>query len=427
MDNLDRTKAPEIYELTGKKLPEVKRQTLQNGVELVTLNQGEQPVNRLSVVWPVGDADVDVPENLAVLSPTIIEGTANRSGAEITEMLEYYGAWLKLSSSPHTTTLTLHTLNTTAKDVIPLASELIAGATYPQEAVERIRARQAAMIEIDRRKVSSKANLLGKEMLYGEGHPMARRLRTEVIAAVDSDSLKETHRRILTGVKPTVYLAGLVTPSLESVVADMAGSITFGAPDSFERNVVAMPAHCVSETRRDPDETSMQTAVNLIIPTIGRFHEDYEKLRFATFALGGYFGSRLMSNIREEKGYTYGISASLSAGLEGGSVRISCQTDKRHTEAVLKEIDYEIERLASAAPDEVEMAIVKHTIMSGLTSMLDSPFSVMDYHTMADAMGLQSDYYARQLEALRRFDGSTAREMAVKYLAGSVRLCALGG
>ena len=101
MDNLDRTKAPEIYELTGKKLPEVKRQTLQNGVELVTLNQGEQPVNRLSVVWPVGDADVDVPENLAVLSPTIIEGTANRSGAEITEMLEYYGAWLKHSSSPH--------------------------------------------------------------------------------------------------------------------------------------------------------------------------------------------------------------------------------------------------------------------------------------------------------------------------------------
>ena len=134
-----------------------------------------------------------------------------------------------------------------------------------------------------------------------------------------------------------------------------------------------------------------------------------------------------MSYIREEKGYTYGISASLSAGLEGGSVRISCQTDKRHTEAVLKEIDYEIERLASAAPDEVEMAIVKHTIMSGLTSMLDSPFSVMDYHTMADAMGLQSDYYARQLEALRRFDGSTAREMAAKYLVGAVRLCALGG
>ena len=427
MDSLDRTKAPEVHELTGKTLPEVKRRTLQNGVELVTLDQGEQPVNRLSVVWPVGDADVDVPENLAVLSPTITEGTANRSGAEITEMLEYYGAWLKLSSTPHTTMLTLHTLNSTAENVIPLASELITGAAYPQDAVERIRARQAAMIEIDRRKVSTKANLLGKEMLYGEGHPMARRLRTEVIGRVDSDSLKETHRRILTGVKPTVYLAGQITPVLESTVAGMAGSIAFGAPDPFVRNVVAMPVHTANETRCDPDETSMQTAVNLILPTIGRFHEDYEKLRFTVFALGGYFGSRLMSNIREAKGYTYGISASLSAGLEGGSVKISCQTDKRHTDAVLKEIDYEIERLASAEPDDVEMAIVKHTVMSGLTSMLDSPFTVMDYHTMADVMGLEGDYYARQLEALQSFDGKTAREMAVKYLAGSVRLCALGG
>ena len=424
----DRRVAPEIKELTGRPLPKAARRRLPNGVELVVLNHGEQPVNRMSVVWNAGDADVEQPEALALLCQTITEGTANRTGAEITELLEYNGAWMRMDSSAHATTLTLHSLNHTAEDVIPMAGEMISEAVHPESELVRMRARLAARLETDMRKVVTKATVMGKKMLYGEGNPMSRSLSAGRMAEVSREDVTSLHRRLLKGNVPMVYLAGKITPELESVVERVFGSLVFGTEsDAIVKSVVKCPDHRASLMCMEEDETSMQTAVNVIIPAIDRKDPDYEQLRFTVFALGGYFGSRLMSNIREDKGYTYGITASLGAAPEGGSIKIACQTDNRHTGNVLAEIENEIGRLANEPMDGEELAVVRHTIMSGLTSLLDSPFTIMDYHRQIDAMNLGEDYYSHQLDELSRFDAQSAMDMARKYLLDAPRLTALAG
>ena len=117
MEKIDRSVAPRINDLQAMQLPAVTRKHLPNGVELVILNHGQQPVNRLTVVWGAGNADLDNPATLRLLCQTVMEGTSRYNGGEIAEILEYNGAWMRMESGPHTTLLTLHSLNHTASEV----------------------------------------------------------------------------------------------------------------------------------------------------------------------------------------------------------------------------------------------------------------------------------------------------------------------
>ena len=134
-----------------------------------------------------------------------------------------------------------------------------------------------------------------------------------------------------------------------------------------------------------------------------------------------------MSNIREDKGYTYGINASIASLHEGASVAISCETDNRYASAVMEEIEKEISRLAENPMGADEFEVVRSSIMSGLTAMLDSPFSIMDYHQMMDMFGLPPDYYAYQLEQLSSLTAQKIMECAERYLVSAPRLTAMAG
>jgi predicted Zn-dependent peptidase len=427
-EQLNRTVAPAIYQLQTEQLPAVTRRQLANGVELVILNQGEQPVNRINVVWPIGEVDVDVHSVLSVLCQMVTEGTDQHSGAAITEMLEYYGAWARMDSSQHSTVVTLHSLNHTADKVIPLLAEIVEHSNFPEEAFLRLRDKLAAQIELNWRKVSTRSLVLSRKMLYGESHRLARVSTGEGMRAVTREDVVELHRRLILGARPTIYLAGYVTEELVRLVSDSFGTINFGAePNGLQRLVTKFAAPSKSETSFDEVPGSMQTAINIMFPTLERHNPDYEALRFTVFALGGYFGSRLMSNIREEKGYTYGITAALSSLPEGSRIRINCEAGNEYVADVLREIDNEVARLANEEMSDEELAVVKQTVMSSLTALLDSPFTVMDYHRQIDEQNLGEDYYTYQLAELQRFNAARAKEMAQKYLLNCAHVTALAG
>lgn len=425
---LDRTVAPPVRALERMTLPSVSREMLANGTELVVLDHGQQPVNRLMAVWPVGLADVEFPEALRLLRAMLAEGTEHHSGAEIADVFEFNGAWLKVEAGRHFTSVTLHSLNSTAGAVMPLLGEIISSPSFDAVTMDGMRQKEAAACEIRRRKVAQKASELSGRMFYGDNHPLAHVATPELIRSVDSECVRAIHRGLMLSVAPTVYLAGAVDENLLHTVKGIMGQIDFSVTDApAARRIVPVGRHENSRCETLTDENSMQTAIRIVIPTIGRSHDDYEMMRFTVFALGGYFGSRLMSNIREDKGYTYGINASIASLHEGASVSISCETDNRYASAVTSEIEKEISRLAGEAMGIEEFGVVRSSIMSGLTAMLDSPFSIMDYHQMLDMFGLPENYYAYQLEQLSALTPQKIMECAGRYLVTAPRLTAMAG
>ena len=161
---------------------------------------------------------------------------------------------------------------------------------------------------------------------------------------------------------------------------------------------------------------SLQSAVAISLPAIARSHPDYNPLRMTVTALGGYFGSRLMSNIREDKGYTYGISAALLGSLDGSYITINAQCDNRHTEALIEEVRKELTDMVRRPLDESELDRLRFNVASDLASTLDSPMTMMDYYELNLTVGTPADYFEARRKTLADITPEKVCEMAGKYL-----------
>ena len=138
------------------------------------------------------------------------------------------------------------------------------------------------------------------------------------------------------------------------------------------------------------------------LPVIGRENPDFFALKLLCTILGGYFGSRLMSNIREEKGYTYGISSSIAAMRYGSYLTISTQTGTEFTRPLIDEVFAEIDRLRNEPVPTDEFITVQNYLRGDMARTLDSPFSIADYYLSLKSNDLPVEYFAQQDEAIRQ-------------------------
>ena len=160
----------------------------------------------------------------------------------------------------------------------------------------------------------------------------------------------------------------------------------------------------------------MQSAVKLGTTTIMRTHPDYLKLRVLITLFGGYFGSRLMSNIREEKGYTYGISAGIMFYPGSGLLGISTETANEYVEPLIQEVYKEIDKLQNDKVTPEELAMVRNYMLGEMCRNYESPFSLADAWMFILASGLDDDYFARSLQAVKEVTPEEIRELAGRYL-----------
>lgn len=425
----DRSIHPDVRELPDMALPMPQKRTLHNGILLTTLDQGAQPVTRLTLQWNRGSADVTDPAALSLLMPMLLEGTGAMQGSEIAETLEYNGAWKAIETAAHHISLSVYLLNRSAQEILGLVRQIVTDSVFPESTLAALCERQAAQADLRQQKVDVLSRQEALRMAYGENHPMSRVISPDELRAVTPQRVRSLYERILRGCPPSVYLAGQITPAIEQAVTETLGSIKFTSAGLTSRTTIPatpLPADSVRWTLR-PE--SLQTAVTVMLPIAGmsHAHPDYELLRVAVTALGGYFGSRLMSNIREEKGYTYGITAYLSSTEEGAFVTISSQTDNRHVDNLLRETDNEIRRLVAEPPSEEEMTVVRRTMTSNLANILDSPFSVIDYHRQVEELGFDGTRFSSQLEAITSATPEEIRRVAALYLLDAPRLTSLAG
>lgn len=153
------------------------------------------------------------------------------------------------------------------------------------------------------------------------------------------------------------------------------------------------------------------------MPAIDRNHPDYIVLRLLVMALGGYFGSRLMSNIREDKGYTYGINSYLLGYPEGGLIGISSSTDNSTADALIEETIGEIKRLSKGDFTEDEIARLKQHAMSTLASSLDSSFDIMEYYINGLVAFIPSNYFEEQVKAVKSLTPELLTRVAREHLS----------
>lgn len=413
---LDRITPPVIGTFPPLTLPEPDRYRLANGIEIVACNQGDEEVCRIDLMFDGGYYADTLPGTAALTLLMLKEGAAGKSSETIAEALDYHGAWLQTSTSAHYQYVTLYTLNRHLDTCIGLLADMVERPDFPQAEFERLKERRIQQLRVQHEKVDVLASDTFLAMLFGENHPYGRTVTPAHVECLATAHLADFHRRHIRPDCCRIFIAGKVTGRLLDSLEQHFGQSWTCPTETLlpEANYPICPTkEPVTITHK---EHALQSGIRLGLPVIGREHPDFFALKLLCTALGGYFGSRLMSNIREDKGYTYGIASSIAAMRYGSYLVVSTQTGTEFTRPLIDEVFAEIERLKAEAIPADELTVVKNYLRGELARTLDSPFSIADYYLSLKANALPLDYFARQDEAICRLTADDLLAAARRYL-----------
>ena len=412
---MDRKIQPEIQTLKNFRILPPVRMTLPNGIPLTVINAGEQEVVRIDVLFAGARWQQSQKLQALFTNRMLREGTTKYTAATIAEKLDYYGSWLELSSLSEYAYITVYSLNKYLAKTLEVVESMIKEPLFPEKELHTILDTNIQQYLVNTSKVDFLAHRGLLKSLYCEQHPCGKIVVEEDYHAITPEVLREFYERYYHSGNCSIFLSGKVTEDIISRVTDTFGT-SFGQhqqpASKLSFSFTAVPEKRIFIERED----AMQSAVKMGYTTITRNHPDYLKLRVLMTLFGGYFGSRLMSNIREEKGYTYGISAGIMFYPDSGLLAISTETDNEYVEPLIQEVYHEIDRLHQEPVSMEELTIVRNYMLGEMCRSYESPFSLSDAWIFIATSGLDDDYFSRSLLAVNEVTPAEIQDLAQRYL-----------
>lgn len=251
--------------------------------------------------------------------------------------------------------------------------------------------------------------------LFGPGHPLGRYAVFEDYDKITSEVLRQFHETHYHSGNCSAYISGNVTPEIIRAIEENFGNGHWG------KGTVISQAPCYSPEPESQKRVfiekgnAMQSSIKIGGFTLGKRHPDALKYKVLVTLFGGYFGSRLMSNIREEKGYTYGIGAGIVSYPGNGILIISTEAGNEYIEPVITEVYHEMDRLCEEKVSQQELTMVKNYILGDMCRSYESAFSLADAWIYIESEGLDNDFYTRSVNAVKAVTPDELLELAQKY------------
>lgn len=410
----DRSTSPAIHPFGKLSMPEQTTETLSNGAELHYYTGGDQPVCRLSILIPGGTLDLGN-ARAKLLAGMLTEGSTEIDADTLAEITDFNGARTGASAHSHHITFDMAVTTSRLTAMLGELRKMFAVPLFPESRLALLRDRLKNNVRMSKMEVANATDEAFLPLIVGASHPQSRVLSEEEIDATDSETLRQTYNDIFNPSQIHAYFCGLAGDEEIEAVREFIS----GLPELGKGITASVQPYepAGAQSRRDvPFAGSMQCGIAAGMPGPSRTSADYVPLRYAVMCLGGYFGSRLMTNIREDKGLTYGISAALLGSPEGSYVYISTTADRSYAEAVEREIRAELDALRTNPPRGAELDRFKRYAATQLAEMLDNPQSIMGYYSSMLLVGTPADYFERQQEVLSQLSPEMISEIADRYL-----------
>ena len=415
---LDRTVAPPVQPLARVTLPAADVLLLPSGARLHVLANDAQPVVRLQVVFRAGKVAEDRPGLASLTARMLLEGTTSRTARQIADEVAFYGASLDCDAGFDRSTLTLYCLTRHLPALLPLVTDVLSNPAFPVAELEQLKTRTIQNVLVERQKTSFLASERFNELLFGAETPYGRPFDSDAYQALTVEEAQGFHRLAYSLDNAEVFLCGDVAAEQELVVAafsavSMAGNAAATVQASTATQVAAFAA---IDTDRVAVAGSLQASVRMGRDWPSPTHPDTHRLKLLVNVLGGYFGSRLMRNIREDKGLTYGIYASVAPREWGTSLVIGTDVKGESADFAVSEIQMEMRRLQEELIPAEELAIVKNYILGKFANELSTVFEQCDKYKNIIFLGLPADYYTEFVRLTETADAETLQELAQHYL-----------
>ena len=388
---------------------------LDNGIEVYAIHAGEEEVIQVELVFFAGNWHEKQNLVAAATNHLLKNGTTAKSAFEINEHFEYYGAYLNRHCYNETATVSLHSLTKHLKALLPVISELLTGSIFPETELDIFRQNMKQKLEINLKKNDFIANRLIDEYLFGINHPYGKYSSVAAYDALHIEQLQSYFNDYYVNGKCIIFVAGKLPGDIEKQLNDAFGALRVNKK-SLPTIDHPIKAAAEKKYRIKNGNDSVQGAIRIASPFPNRRHPDFTKAQVVNTLFGGYFGSRLMSNIREDKGYTYGIHSYLQNLMHESAWVISTEAGKEVCEATVAEVYKEMEILRNELVTEEELLLVKNYLIGTILGDLDGPFHIIGRWKTSILNQLSDDYFYKSVNDIKSITVTEVQELANKYL-----------
>lgn len=416
---INRKLSPEIKDAVhfDIRIPALTTFTLDNGIPAYLVPSEEQETLQIEWVFEAGNWYESANLLAATANALLKNGTLRHSALEINEMIEYYGAFLSTHCNHEFASVTLHCLQKHVAALLPVVREILTEAAFPESELDTYRQNKKQQLAVNMEKCDFVANQHIDKYLFGEHHPYGRYTTREAYDALGRDDLYAFYRRHYGYAGCRIFIAGKTPADFSLLLNTQFGSDQWNEQegDAGQQDFALMPA-AEKKYRIALDPKGVQGAIRIARPFPNRFHPDVPKMRVLNTVFGGYFGSRLMSNIREDKGYTYGIFSALYLYNQAGSLSIMTEAGRGVLEPAVQEIYREMQRLREEPVPAEELSLVRNYLIGTILGDLDGSFKVIRRWKNLILAGLDEQYFYGTVEAIKTVSAAELQLLAQKYL-----------
>jgi len=398
-------------------LPPCKKYVLSNGVEVFAVDMGGEDTLMLNWVFYSGNWFEKKKLSASATNYLLKNGTTRLTAFGVNEHFEYYGSYLNRSCYNETAELNLHCLNKHVNELIPVVAEIITDSVFPEEELSIYKQNAQQRLKVSLLKCEFVAGQLIDSYLFGEHHPYGKYSRLEDYEALQREEILDFYKRYYQEGRCVIFAAGKLPADLIDRLEQYFGKLPLRPHKSIDE-VVAHPTSPAAQKKQQItiDPQGVQAAIRIARPFPNRHHPDFQKAMVLNNVYGGFFGSRLMANIREEKGYTYGIYSYLMNHVEQSGWIISTEAGRDVSEATVKEIYKEMKQIREQLIEEEELMITKNYMIGTILGDLDGPFQVAARWKNLVLNNLDEKYFNQGIETIKTVTAEELQQVADKYL-----------
>jgi zinc protease len=407
---INRTLAPTITAIHEISFTAPKIIPLNEQVNLFWMNEIYDETTRIELHFDAGTIRSE--EKVAgFVNSLLLSGTATKNSTTINNELDSLGVFTDIEVGQEIAIVSIYCLRKNAEKAFSIVLDAITNVSFHAHEIEDIVREKKQNFLIGSEKVSILARREFQASIFNNSAAYSRQLKLEDFENLTKETLNAFHKEhYLHGLVKVLVVSRLENDQIDTMVGELK-KMCVTSPVKFENDFVNKKGRIAINK-----EGAMQTAIRIGMPLFNKKNPDFIDFQILQTILGDYFGSRLMSNIREDKGYTYGIGCGVSETYESGHFIIATEVGKEYVEATLNEIKYEIERLQKEEVDTEELTLVKNYLLGQLLKSADGPNAMTDLFIGAYNQGKDLTFYQDVINRINTITSEDLKLTAEKYI-----------
>lgn len=404
---------PEIKSFKPIRFPEFIKTTLDNGIPVYQLISTDYDVLKLEINFKAGRYFETEKGSSKACINLIREGTKKHSSEFIADLFDYHGASFQTHPGMDFSRIELYTINRYFFNLLPQVWDMLNEPAFSEKELKSYRQRNIQRLSIDLAKNDILAYRHFTEALFGPDHPYGYNSEKETFLNLDTSKLKTHFERCVYQAIPGIIIAGGADDSMLTFLNDTFGRSSNQTP---EKPVHTPATEIPTEPIRITGQQKYQATIRMGKQLFSRSHPDYPGIYLLNTILGGFFGSRLMKNIREEKGLTYDIYSLLDMYWNDGYLMIGAEVDNKNIDWVIEEIHRECLKLQEEYLTANELTLVKNYINGNLLNLMNGPFNSIELMRLVAVFEYDINFFNYFMNTLHKTGVEEIRELAIKYL-----------